>query len=280
MCPVEEIFVCSAMFVTVAIAIFRMKGKWQSLFILLPMPFALETIDAMAGVHENYNALDRFTEVIRSLCLDIEPKFLVYYILIFIAAVLGMIFFKRKRNLQPLFMLLPLSLLNELIVELLICQKINFYPVYHVYEIADCFFLCLLFHRNRQQSNLKNVPVIFFAGFLLLISGTYLVNPSVTQYPSTQYSIESVTLITLGILFLWNIEPTPDIRLSQMGMFWIASGVILSHSGIFIINGSFNYLIKASEKTNELKNWMNMIFNYILYIFIIIGILCQKSSKK
>lgn len=211
--------------------------------------------------------------------MHIQTKFLVYYILMLVTSILGIVFFNKKRNLQSLFILLPISLSTELLVEFLIYKGKNFYPLYHFYEIIDFFLLCLLFYKNRNFSGVGYLPVFFYISFLFFISIIYLLNPSISQYPSIHYSIESFLLITLSIRFLWTIEPQNSNTLIETGMFWVASGLILFHSGIFIVNGSFNYLIKGSPESLILKDWINMVFNYILYIFFIIGILCQKSSK-
>jgi len=212
--------------------------------------------------------------------MHIQTKFLVYYILIFIGSILGIVFFRTKRNLQSLFILLPISLSTELFVEYLIFKSKNFYPVYHVYEVVDCFFFCLLFQKNKQQSGLGNLPAFAFLIFLVLISIIYVFNPDISQYPSLQYSTESFLLIVLSLKFLWSIEPQNGHSIVNTGMFWIATGLILFHSGIFIINGSYNFLKElSSPNALILKDWINMAFNYILYTFFIVGILCQKSSK-
>ena len=213
--------------------------------------------------------------------MHIQVKFLVYYILILINSILGIVFFRRKRNLQSLFILLPISLSTELFVEYLIFKDANFYPVYHVYEVVDFFFFCLLFQKNSKHSGLGNLPIYLFVTFLVVLAITYIIKPAFTEYPSIQYSIESFFLIILSLRFLWSMEPRDGDSIVNTGMFWISSGLILSHSGIFIVNGSYNFLKEiSSPKALLIKDWINMSFNYILYTFFIIGTLCQKSSKE
>lgn len=212
--------------------------------------------------------------------MNIQLKFLIYYILMFITAIIGIASFRRKENLRSLFVLVPISLFTEILVEYLIIKGSNYYPVYHFYEVIDFFFLCLLYYQNRDSSALRKSPVFFFAGFLICLAVIYAFTPTVSDYPSVQYAVESFLLINMSLWYLLTIEPQPGTTLPTTGMFWIASGIILSHSGIFIINGSFNYLITTTAKLGVLKDWINMAFNYLLYIFFITGIVCQKSSRK
>jgi hypothetical protein len=213
--------------------------------------------------------------------MAIQTKFLVYYILMLLCCIAGVVNFNRKKNLQPLFVLLPISLTTELTVEYLISQKINFYTLYHFYEIVDFTLFCYLFYLNSRSPGFRNfIKIAFIVYFLLIVVITYQY-VGLTEFPSLQYSAESVFLTTISIIFLLNLAPEENLSIFKTSMFWICLGLIIFHCGILIINGSYNYLKSLStERALFIKNWINMGFNYFLYTCLLTAIIWPKSTTK
>lgn len=213
--------------------------------------------------------------------MHIQTKFLVYYILMLFCCIAAAVNFNRKKNLQPLFILLPISLFTELLVEYLIYKKVGFYLLYHFYEIIDFTFFCLLFFINSKSLSFKKFIKFSFIAYLLLIIFITFKYVGFSEYPSLQYSAESIFLTTISIIFLFNLVPEENTSIFKTSMFWICIGLIIFHCGILIINGSYNYLkFLSTEKALLIKNWINMGFNYFLYTCFIIAIIWPKNTMK
>ncbi len=213
--------------------------------------------------------------------MHIQTKFLVYYILMLFCCIAAAVNFKRKKNLQPLYILLPISLFTELIVEYLIYKKTGFYLLYHVYEIIDFSFFCLLFTINSKSDRFRRFIKVSFIIYILLIFFITFKYVGLTEYPSLQYSAESIFLAVISIIFLFNLTPEENLSIFKTSMFWICFGLIIFHCGILIINGSYNYLKSLStERALLIKNWINMGFNYFLYTCFLIAIIWPKNTMK
>lgn len=213
--------------------------------------------------------------------MHIETKFLVYYILILLCCIAGLVKFRQKKNLWPIFVLLPFSLTTELTVEYFIYKKWNFYPIYHFYEILDFTFFSLFFYNNAYGKKFKLFIRVAFIFFLLIIVCITIFNGGVKEYPSLQYSFESIFLATISIVFLFNFTPESASPIWKYEMFWICIGLIIFHSGILVVNGAYNYLKSLStHQALAIKNWINMGFNYFLYACLLMVILWPKSTMK
>ncbi len=211
----------------------------------------------------------------------IKLNFLIYYILMLLCAIIGGVLFKSQKNLQPLIILLPISLITEIIVEFFIYFKINYYLVYHIYEIIDFAFFCLLFYKNTSINNFKKYIVLQFFLFILIIVAITIQYVGLNKFPSQQYAIEGFFLVILSIIFLFTISPSEDVSIFKYNMFWVCLGLTVFHCGILVVNGSYNYLkILSTEKALKFKDTINMTFNYIFYINILIAFKCSKISMK
>jgi hypothetical protein len=213
--------------------------------------------------------------------MQIQAKFIVYYVLMLFCCIAGAVNFNKKINLRPLFILLPISLSTELLVEYLIYKKINFYPVYHFYEILDFISFCLLFYINTENQKFRKLIKLlslFYVSLIIFITIKYV---HIKEFPSLQYSAESLFLSIISIVFLFNFPTDENNSIFRNSMFWICMGLILFHCGILLMNGSYNYLKSISPgHALFIKDWVNMGFNYLLYISLFIAIIWPKNTTK
>jgi hypothetical protein len=201
--------------------------------------------------------------------------------LMLICSISGVVNFRKKSNLQPLFILLPISLTTELLVEYMIYKGKPFYFIYHIYEVIDFYFFSFLFYLNSKNRSLKKlikIGLILYPVSIIFITLNY---SGFIDFPSLQYSLESIFLSVISIVFLFNLTPDENHSISKNNMFWICIGLIVFHCGILVMNGSYNYLKSLSEKNALfIKDWINMGFNYLLYIFILIATVWPKNTMK
>lgn len=211
----------------------------------------------------------------------IETKFLVYYALILLCTIFSFRFFQKNHGLRPLFFLLPISLLTELLVEYRIQHKQSYYFIYHFYGLIDTFFFCLLFYRLANAELIRRIILVIFLLYAVIAVtlSTYYI--PLTSYPSLQYALESVLMILLSVHYLLTMPAQEQIALWHRGDFWIVIGLLIFHSGILFINGTYNHLKALSpEHALDIKNWVNMIFNYLFYLSFIIAMICRIPIRK
>lgn len=188
---------------------------------------------------------------------------------------------KFEKSLIILTSLLLLSLLTEMLVEIFKSHKINHRIIYHIYIPVEYMLLALFLSRQNVNSSLKkiirfSIPVYFCIS--MFISFFFI---SYKDFPGTQFNIEGLFLVSFVIAVLFSLKITEGISIFRLPFFWIGSGLLLFHSGLFFFNGAYNYLIhNKTEYAAKLQTIINTNLNYLLYIFWIIGFIWAIRNRK
>jgi arginine exporter protein ArgO len=103
-----------------------------------------------------------------------------------------------------------------------------------------------------------------------------------SNYQGLNTTVRGVFLIILSIVTLFTFKS--NYPYYKVAIFWIGVGVLLYYGGIFFINGAYSSLIKKYPTDlayfKKLHSIFNIIFNYLLYLFISIGLLCPRATLK
>jgi hypothetical protein len=178
--------------------------------------------------------------------------------------------------------LLLTSIVTEGLVEWSLRTGREYYYFYHFYGPMEYIFLALFFYKNQPRRYIRTIilPSIPLFVFLSLALSFSLIG--LKGYQGLNTITRGILLILLSIITLFTFEN--DKPFYRVAVFWICTGILIYYSGTFFINGVYNGLLKKypmeKDYFKKLHGIINVVFNYLLYIFFCIGILCSRPGKK
>jgi hypothetical protein len=152
---------------------------------------------------------------------------------------------------------------------------------YHVYTPIE-YVLLILFYRKNTKNNLlrdiMGISAFIYPVASILIS---LLHYHFTEYPSTVYNISCVLNVVWIVFIFFELNSVSNIKITSLPLFWILASLLIFYSGIFFFNGAYNFVLnKDSHLAAELRNYINIFLNYILYILMIYAFICSIKLKK
>lgn len=173
------------------------------------------------------------------------------------------------------------SVLTETAVEIIGKAQKQHYVVYHFFVPLEYTLVTLLLRsavRNRNIQRAMLLSVFFFWPLSLFIS--FFVQ-RLTAFPGISGGVEGMLIILWCLLTLLFIEPRPNLSIFRLPVFWMALGFMAYFVGTTTFNTVYNHLYKTqTARAEQMFNLFNNVSNYVLYIFLIIGILCHKARTK
>lgn len=149
----------------------------------------------------------------------------------------------------------------------------NNIPLYHLYTIAEFFFLCYLFRRllKRLPTIVRLLPVLLFLGV-----GIWGVLADPFAFPDRLRSVESLILIGCALLFFYHSLRSLDVdRIERTFMFWVSVAVLLYFTGNLLLYIFSNYIATASDRVYFTVWTIHTLFNILLYLLYGVALLCR-----
>ncbi|MEA5425267.1 hypothetical protein [Arcicella lustrica] len=208
--------------------------------------------------------------------------YILYLILLTVCFILSLI--KIKGNQLKIFpYLLFCSLVTEITVSVTNYVYKNHGIMYLIYQIyIPIEFLFLIFFLKQSITDNKissfiNWTILFFfiADFILIyFQGIFI-------FPGHILNLEGIIISILACNMLLNLPIDINTPIHKVSLLWISLGLLTYYSSSFIFNGLYNYLfINAIKSLSFLQSVLMMLPNYLLYLFISIGILCSNPTQK
>lgn len=208
--------------------------------------------------------------------------YIFYYLLISSALTLStLLTLAGNKRFLWMSILLAITLLVELIAEILIYRKIDFVWLYHLFSPIE--YLLLSFYLTsgivvRPMRFTFRLSTILYGFFSLLIS-IYVYQ--FKTMPGINIGIEGMLVFSLSTYRLFTLEVTDDRPIFLKSDFWIATGFLLFFGTSSFFFGVYTPLFKLS--TNNAFSLFGVLvapLNLLLYSFIIIGLACSIQRKK
>lgn len=204
-----------------------------------------------------------------------------YHSLIGVALLLAIwAYLKGHRHYKYLIILLSVTLIVELIAEVILWTNGNFIWLYHTFVVIEYSLLCLYYlHTDgskRKWPVLSSIPL--FIAFSISVS-VFLYR--FIGFPGININAEGLLIFILYSNLLFNLEVGDHLPLYRKADFWISISLLLFFGGSFIANGIYSPLLRLStEQAVKLFGLINKPLNIILYGGFIIGILCSIVKKR
>ncbi len=195
-----------------------------------------------------------------------------------ISLLVGIFYFKTiKKYLIPIFVIVSISAIVEIVTLIFKDFSINNLSIFHIYtffEFSLIYIFYLLFYKSYIKINILYLilPVFYLIGYF-----DYKVN-GISEMDNFSITIESSVFIVISLisfLFLMNRDSIEKIKAP---FFWINSGVLIYFSGNILLFTFCNYLNKSElEMYKVLWLVIHSLLNIAYNILICIGF--YKSRK-
>ena len=202
---------------------------------------------------------------------------LIYFLLLFVAAVLALLPGRYDRSLYFIAALLFSDLVEELIH-----FYTNKYIVYHLfvpvyYDLFACYFLA-----NIPVKKVQTVLAWSLIVFPVLSLALSFFKTGFDQFPSYQINSISVLLILICLIALYAMNIEDETPIIRRPIFWISISTLIFYSSDFIVIGLRSYLSRYDKPlADSLNQTVQRGLNYLYYLLIIIGmLLCTRSAGK
>jgi len=209
---------------------------------------------------------------------------LVYlYYLLMVLCFIASLFYLKSFKIRLLAILLFFSIAVEILAEIAGVAGTHHFFLYHFYNIIEYFFVSWILTACLPPARqaLKKLILGSSAIYALLSLWISFSIEGLENFPSIGTNIESVALIVWCLVCFWKLEPADNIPIQQRSDFWIILAFFLYFAGTFCFNSLYNTLLASEKKMAQLLfSIINSIFNYILYICLIIGIRCLYREEK
>lgn len=203
-----------------------------------------------------------------------------YYVFMLASLLCAYWLARKEERYYILCLLLFLSVVTEIVVDVFKAGNRAYHVIYHWYIPVEYALMALFFAQQNIAGAVKRAVLISIPVFVFVsafISG-FIIRPP--QFPSVQFNIEGLLLITISVYTLFTIEVNGLKPFYTFSIFWICSGIILFHAGLFLFNGAYNYLLSSeTEEARYLHTLINTNLQYLLYLLWIIGFLCPLRKK-
>lgn len=175
-----------------------------------------------------------------------------------------------NRYLVPIFLIVSVSFVTEIINVVYASSNINNFYIFHLFTILEfiliSFFYILFFKKYlRPVFLLLPIPVFLIVAFI-----DYRIN-GVDSMDSLSASVEALLLSMYALFsFLFVMRKLLFESLLSEPFFWINSGVLFYFSGGLLVFAFSNYFL-ATELSNHSALWsipqlLNILYNILISI--------------
>lgn len=207
----------------------------------------------------------------------------VFWVCITASVITGLWIFKSSPTAIKFFIIAVLSNFITDIISAVMgnIYIINPFIIYHMnipayYLLTGSFFYFTVSSEKMKKIILVSM-MLFIAACIYFSFFFYTKN----DFPGIQLNIMGILLIALCSYTLLMIEPLPGVPLFRHPLIWICLSTILFFSGIFLLNGIYNYLVESKSPERRMINFViNNGLNCIMYTSFAIAFYCIHQLKK
>jgi hypothetical protein len=202
-----------------------------------------------------------------------------YYVLLVTCFVISL-FHLNIKEVKLLALLLGVSIITEVIVEIIGTQGFAFFVVYHFFVVLEYSLITIILRSGIREPRwrlLMGISIIIFGLVSLFYS---FVVGGWRVFPGINITIESFLVICWCLLSFFSITPDSEASIFRHPFFWLTLAFFVYFSASMSVNGFYNLLLETDVgKAPYFFAVLNSLSNYLLYIMLIKGILCFRSNK-
>ena len=202
-----------------------------------------------------------------------------FFAILTMGVVTGLYYYRQKKNLRPVIILLAITLLAEIIAYFMGKYFRNAMPVAHFFNPVQLGIWAIFFYRVYEESRVKKIVLWLTAGMLIFaVINSVFLQPLKT-FPDNFLKLETTLFILWGgYLFMRRLDTPSHISIFKDPLFVIAVAILWFN----LLSFSF-FLLQAYVGAEQLAFRLisiHLISNYIYYLLLSIAIaLPQKQLQ-
>jgi hypothetical protein len=208
--------------------------------------------------------------------------FCLYFELLALMAVLYRRFVVRDRTLTIFAILLVLTVIVEWgnALKLFTPQQKNHW-VFNLFNPIQFGLYTIIFYRALQQVTTKKSVVIFYGVYLLLSLLNTLFMQGLKSFSTYTFMFGCIMVVCFVYLYLRQAIQNPQVEsLTKQRMFWICVGLLVFHTGDFLLMAFMNYFIRVEDIPSFRPVFYGLInpLNIVQYTCLTIAFFCKPTT--
>jgi hypothetical protein len=205
----------------------------------------------------------------------------IYYLLL-VVCFINSLYFLQDNKVKVLAILLFLSIATEILAEIDIHKKVNYYVYYHGFTIVEYGLVSGILFQCIRNKLIKLILLISIPLFALVCTLVMLFLQDIRELPSISGGLEGTLLIIWCLRAFYDIETERPDTIFQQASFWFILAFYSYYCIVTPFNCVFNILqadpkyVSSSDKAFAV---INSAANYLLYTLCILGLSCLKRAK-
>ncbi|HEY9257886.1 hypothetical protein [Chitinophaga sp.] len=202
-----------------------------------------------------------------------------YYVLLVTCFIISL-FHLQFREVKILSVLLGISIITEVIVELIGTEGLGFFIVYHFFVVLEYSLITIILRsgiKDYRWRLLMGVSIFVFGIVSLFYS---FVLGGWHAFPGINITIESFLVICWCLLSFFSITPESEDSIFRHPVFWITLAFFIYFAASVSVNAFYNLLLENdTTRARHFFAVLNSLSNYLLYIMLIKGVVCFRSNR-
>ncbi|MDO3627583.1 hypothetical protein [Mucilaginibacter sp. BT774] len=205
----------------------------------------------------------------------------IYYALL-VACFIYSLYFLQDYKVKVLAILLFLSIATEILAEINIYKKVNYYVYYHGFTIVEYGLISGILYQCIRDKLTKIILLISIPVFSIVCALIMIYVQNISESPSISGGLEGTLLIIWCLRAFYDLDPVKHGTIFQQPPFWFIMAFYSYYCIVTPFNCFFNTLqadphyLALSTKAFAV---INNAANYLLYILCMIGLSCLKQVK-
>jgi hypothetical protein len=189
----------------------------------------------------------------------------------------------RRQNIPGLIILrvlLCLGLLNEIAAEFIKYYGLNENLTHYFYIPAEFGLLVLFYARNTRKKLL--IKIMYWSAVLYIIISLILAlfYYHLQHFPSAIYDISCLLNSVFITIIFFDLNAVDDLKITSLPLFWILTALLVFYASVFFFSATYNYLLEKDHTMGEnLRVYVNVVLNDLLYILLSYGFICSTRIK-
>ncbi len=146
----------------------------------------------------------------KKIIIAMSGFYILYHSLIFSALILALYSYRKTGENIYVASLLIITLITELLAEVLIKLQFEFVWAYHIYTPLNYTFLALHFHQHIKNEKVKKAIIYSIVGFCLFCLGMSALFYRFKEFPGLCITVDGCLIILICIYYLFNINPDSE----------------------------------------------------------------------
>ncbi|RBL91063.1 hypothetical protein [Chitinophaga flava] len=202
-----------------------------------------------------------------------------YYVMLLLCFAISL-FHLQYAQVKPLAVLLAVSILSEVVVELIGKRSDRFFIVYHFFVVLEYSLITIILRsgiKDERWRLLMWISIFVFGAVSLVYSFGF---NGWRYFPGINITIESFLVICWCLLSFFSITPNSEASIFRHPDFWLTLAFFFYFAGSMCVNGFYNLLLASDARSaKQLFAILNSLSNYLLYIMLIKSIICFRSNR-